>query len=67
MKQTKYALSSIERHHKTRGNQDYDISFFTEKMKISRQQVLEAMNEVGTNREKLENYFKSNTSPVFYY
>jgi hypothetical protein len=67
MRKNSITLSNRQRFNRTRGNQDYEISFFTEKMKITPQQVYDAMKQVGTNREKLENYFKSQTSPVVYY
>ena len=41
------------------GSDDYEVRYFAEKMNVSAEEVKKAIKEVGNNREKLEEYFRS--------
>jgi hypothetical protein len=41
------------------GSDDYEVRYFKEKMNVSAEEVRKAIKEVGNNREKLEEYFRS--------
>jgi len=43
------------------GNEDYEIDYLVKKHGVSRDQVKAAIQEVGNDREKLEQHLKANT------
>ena len=40
------------------GNEDYEIRHLSEKMNVSAEEVRRAIQEVGNNREKIEEYLR---------
>ena len=41
---------------KISGEEDYEVSYMAEKMKVSKERVLDALKAVGNNREKVMEY-----------
>lgn len=42
------------------GSEEYELQFLAEKLNVSIDEVRQAIEKVGNNREKLEEYFRSN-------
>jgi hypothetical protein len=41
------------------GNENYELGYLVEKLGVTRQQVLQAINAVGNNRSKIEEYLRN--------
>ena len=41
-------------------NEDYELSYLQEKLGVSMEQVRDAIEAVGNNRDKVEEYLKKN-------
>ena len=44
---------------KVSASEDYELSYLEEKLGVSRQQVKDAIKQVGNSREKVEEYLRS--------
>lgn len=42
------------------GDQDYEIQYLTEKLGVTRERAMEAINAVGPDRDKVEAYIRDN-------
>ncbi|HYO21406.1 MAG TPA: DUF3606 domain-containing protein [Flavisolibacter sp.] len=42
------------------GNEEYEVSYLAEKLNVSAEEVRNAIEKVGNNREKLEEYLSGN-------
>jgi hypothetical protein len=42
------------------GDENYELSYLQEKLGVSRERIMEAIEAVGNNREKIEEYLKKN-------
>jgi NACalpha-BTF3-like transcription factor len=40
------------------GDEDFELDYMVEKLNVTREQVREAIREVGNNRDKVEAYLK---------
>ena len=44
------------------GGQDYEVNYLVDKLGVSRQEVLDAIDAVGNKREDVENYLKGKSN-----
>jgi predicted DNA-binding protein YlxM (UPF0122 family) len=42
------------------GSEDYELQYLAEKLNVSTEEVRNAIEKVGNNREKIEEYLKGN-------
>lgn len=45
---------------KVEGNENYELSYLEEKLGVTREQVRDAIQAVGNNRDEVEAYLKKN-------
>jgi hypothetical protein len=41
------------------GNEDYEVNYLAQKLNVSTEEVRRAIEKVGNNREKVEEYLRS--------
>ena len=42
------------------GNEEYEVAYLAQKLNVSAEEVRRAIEQVGNNREKLEEYLRGN-------
>ncbi|HUC80687.1 MAG TPA: DUF3606 domain-containing protein [Flavisolibacter sp.] len=42
------------------GNEDYEVQYLSDKLNVSAEEVRKAIEKVGNNRDKLEEYLRQN-------
>ncbi len=42
------------------GNEEYEVNYLAQKLNVSAEEVRRAIEQVGNNREKLEEYLRGN-------
>ncbi|MGE5519712.1 MAG: DUF3606 domain-containing protein [Candidatus Dadabacteria bacterium] len=52
-------LRSSQDRSRVAGNEEYELRYMAEKMGVSTDEIRKAIEEVGNDRSKLEDYFKN--------
>ena len=45
---------------KVAGQEDYEVSYLAQRLNVSTEEVRKAIEQVGNNREKIEEYLRGN-------
>ena len=53
-------LRNSQDRNRVAGEENYELSYIQEKMGVSREEVERAIEAVGNNREKIEEFIKRN-------